>query len=146
MQVIELLRSRTTLRMFSFLTCLVLCLSLLFSILGSLSGILIQAVASAAIVLGVLLEISQVLMVIQLSDREGRVGWVLHRFSYATLLTMILSFLLIVAARFLSSFSISGGNLMTAAVMAYVVQASFGVCLSTITYHLLESEDTWRNL
>ncbi len=136
--------SRKVLRIFSFQTCLVLCLSILFSLLGSLAGILIQTIASALIVLGVLFELLQVLMVIQMADREGRIGWVLHRFSYATLLTMVLSFVMIVVTRFLSSFSISSVNLMIIAVMAYTVQASFGIFLSVMSYHFLVEGDAWR--
>ena len=143
MQVLDRLRNRTALRVFSLLTCLVLCLSLVFSILGSLTGILIQTLASATITIGVLLELHQILTVVYLTDRANRVGWVLHRFSYAALLTIVLSFLLIAGGRFLSSFSISGGNLMIVAVIAYVVQASFGISLSVMSYHLLQEEAAW---
>ena len=145
-QTIEQLRSRTTLRILSFITCLVLCLSISFSVLGSLTGLLIQTLASATLAIGTLLQLVQILVVIGLVDRGDRVGWVLHRFSYATLLAMILSFLLIVGARFLSSFSLSGGSLMLIAVTAYVLQASFGVCLATISYHFLKGTEAWREL
>jgi hypothetical protein len=138
------MRSHVILRIFSFLTCLVLCLSLLFIILGSFGDILIQTVGSATIVLGSVLELLQIVLAIHLTDRRDRIGWVLHRFSYATLLVMIISFLLVTGGRFLSSFSISGGNLMLIPVIAYVAQASFGIHLSVMSYHFLQEEGAWR--
>jgi hypothetical protein len=142
--VIEQLKSFATLRVLSFLTCLVLCLSLLFSVFGELGGLLIQTMASATIVLGVMFELAQVLAVVHLADRKDKVGWILHRLSYVTLVVMILSFLLIVAGTFISSFSTSGGDVMIIAVTGYVVQASFGICLSSLSYHFLRIADVWR--
>ena len=142
--MIEQLKSFTVLRTFSFLTCLVLCLSILFSVFGVTGGILTQTLASTTIVLGTFLELSLVLAVIHLADRNDKVGWVLHRFSYVTLEVMILSFVLIVAGTFLSSFSVSGGDVMTVAVIGYAVHASFGICLSSVSYHFLGIEGVWR--
>lgn len=142
--VTEQLKSITMLRIYSILTCLVLCLSILLSISGAAGGILIQTMASTTIVLGTLLELFQILTVIHLTNRKDKVGWILHRFSYVTLLVMILSFLLIVGSTFLSSFSLSGSDIMIIAVIGYVMQASFGVCLSSLSYHFLQIEHVWQ--
>ena len=144
MHVIEQLKSRSVLRTNSFLTSLILALSILLFQFGIMGSLLIQSTASATIVVGTLLELFQSLLVIQLADRDDKVGWLLHWFAYATLLVMILSFLSVVGATFLSSFSLVGGNLMVIAVIGYTMQASFGICLSAVTYGFLKIEDTWR--
>ena len=77
-------------------------------------------------------------------NRENEVGWVLHRFAYVTLAVMILSFLSMVGSTFLSSFFIFGRDVMIIAVIGYIMQASFGICLSSITYHFLQIEDVWH--
>ena len=143
MQVIEQLKSYTVLRIFSFLTSLMLSLSILLSLSGVMGIILIQAIASITIVVGTILELFQILMVIQLTNRDDKVGWVLHRFAYVTLVVMILSFLLMIGGTFLASFSILGGDVMIIAVIGYVMQASFGICLASISYHFLQDENVW---
>lgn len=143
MNVIERLKSFAVLKLYSFLTALVLTLSVLLSSLGALGNILIQTIVSVAIVLGTLLELFQVLIVIQLANREDRVGWFLRRFAYLTLLVMVFSFLSIVGGTYLSSFFILGGDVMIVAVIGYVMQASFGICLASISYHFLQIEDAW---
>ena len=145
MQVYQQLKNPTFLRIYSFLTSLVLSLSILLSILGAIGGILIQTIASIIIVLGSLLEIFQILLVIQLVDRTDRVGWVLHRFSYVTLLVMILSFLSVVAGNYVSSFLFLGRDIMIIAVIGYTMQASFGICLSSVTYHFSLMKEAWRD-
>ena len=143
MHVIEQLKSYRVLRVYSSLTALILSLSILLSQVGAMGIFLIQSIASATIVLGTILELFQVLIVIQLTNREDKVGWVLHRFAYVTLVVMVLSFLSIVGATFLSSFFIFGGDIMIIAVIWYVMQASFGICLSSVSYHFLQIEDIW---
>ncbi len=141
MQAIEHLTSRTVLRIYSFLTSLILTLSILLSQFGTMGSFLIQSTASATIVVGTLLMLFQILLAIQLADRNDNVGWVLHLFAYVTLLVMIFSFLSVVGATFLSSFSVVGGNLMVIAVIGYTMQASFGICLSAVCYHFLQIEE-----
>jgi hypothetical protein len=144
MQVMEQLKNPTVLRTYSFLTTLTLSLSILLSLVGDLGIILVQSIASATIILGTILQLFQILILLQFVDRQNRVGWVLHRFAYVTLLVMILSFLSIVGGTYLSSFFIFGGDIMIIAVIGYVMQASFGICLSSIAYHFLQIEDVWR--
>ena len=108
-----------------------------------LGNILIQTAASTTIILGTLLELLQILIIIQLANRENKVGWVLHRFAYVTLAVMILSFLSMVGSTFLSSFFIFGRDVMIIAVIGYTIQACFGICLAAITYHFLQIEDAW---
>ena len=143
MHVIEQLKSHRVLRVYSSLTALILSLSILLSQVGAMGIFLIQSVASATIIPGTILELFQVLIVIQSTNRENKVGWVLHRFAYVTLVVMVLSFLSIVGATFLSSFFIFGGDIMIIAVIWYVMQASFGICLSSVSYHFLQIEDVW---
>ena len=143
MHVIEQLKSYRVLRVYSSLTALILSLSILLSQVGATGIFFFQSIASATIVLGTILELFQVLIVIQSTNREDKVGWVLHRFAYVTLVVMILSFLSIVGATFLSSFFIFGRDIMIIAVISYVMQASFGICLSSVSYHLLRIEDVW---
>ena len=143
MHVIKQLKSYTSLRIFSFLTSFVLSLSILLSLVGVLGNILIQTAASTTIILGTLLELLQILIIIQLANRENKVGWVLHRFAYVTLAVMILSFLSMVGSTFLSSFFIFGRDVMIIAVIGYTIQACFGICLAAITYHFLQIEDAW---
>ncbi|TFG13137.1 hypothetical protein EU537_07450 [Candidatus Thorarchaeota archaeon] len=109
-----------------------------------MGNFVIQSVASAAIVLGSLLDLFQVLLAIQVTNRDDRLGWFLHRFAYVTLLVMIFSFLSVIGATFLSSFSFAGGNLMVITVMGYTMETSFGICFSAVTYHFLKIEDAWR--
>jgi len=144
MHVIEQLKSYTALRAYTFLTSLILSLSILLSLVGVLGNISIQAAASTNIILGTLLELFQILIILQLVNRENEVGWVLHRFAYVTLAVMILSFLSMVGSTFLSSFFIFGRDVMIIAVIGYIMQASFGICLSSITYHFLQIEDVWH--
>ena len=143
MWVIEHLKSFKVLRIYSLLTLVMLLLSILLSTLGAFTHILIQTVASGAIIVGTILELFQILIVIQLTDRDDKFGWILHRFAYVTLVIMIYSFLSIVGGSFLASFSISGGDIMIIAVIGYVMQASFGICLSSVTYHFTQIEDAW---
>ena len=145
MQVYQQLKNPRFLRIYSFLTSLVLSLSILLSILGVISGILIQTIASIAIVLGTLLELFQILVVIQLVNRTDKVGWILHRFSYVTLLVMILSFLSVVGGAYISSFLFLGRDVMIIAVIGYTMQASFGICLSSVTYHFSLMKEAWRD-
>ena len=145
MQVSKQLKNPTFLRIYSFLTSLVLSLSILLSILGVIGGILIQTIASIAIVLGTLLELFQILIDIQLVNRTDKVGWVLHRFSYVTLLVMILSFLSVVGGTYVSSFLFLGRDVMIIAVIGYIMQASFGICLSSVTYHFVLIKEAWRD-
>jgi hypothetical protein len=141
--VIEQLKSYTVLRVYSLLTSLILSLSILLSLVGTIGNILIQTIASVTIILGTILELFQILIIIQLTNRDDKVGWILHRFAYVTLLAMMLSFLSMVGGTFLSSFFIFGGEIMIIAVIGYVMQASFGICLSSIAYHFLQIEDVW---
>ena len=143
MQVYQQLKNPTFLRIYSFLTSLVLSMSILLSILGAINGILIQTIASIAIVLGTLLELFQILIIMQLANRTDKVGWILHRFSYVTLLVMILSFLSVVGGAYVSSFLFLGRDVMFIAVIGYTMQASFGICLSSISYHFLLMKEIW---
>ena len=143
-RAIEWLRSMTSIRILSFLTAFMLSLSILFSLIGAIGNILIQTLASIAIVLGTLLELFQILIVIQVTNRNDKVGWILHRFAYVTLFVMILSFLSIFGGSYLSSFFIFGKDIMIIAVIGYVMQASFGICLSAVTYHFLQVEQVWQ--
>ena len=145
MQVYQQLKNPRFLRIYSFLTSLVLSLSILLSILGVISGILIQTIASIAIVLGTLLELFQILIIMQLANRTDKVGWILHRFSYVTLLVMILSFLSVVGGAYISSFLFLGRDVMIIAVIGYTMQASFGICLSSVTYHFSLMKEAWRD-
>ena len=143
MEVFRQLKNSPSLRIYSFLTSLVLSLSILFSILGVIGGILIQTIVSSTIILGSSLELLQILIVLQLVDRKNRVGWILHRFSYVTLLVMIFSFLSIIGSSYITSFYFLGKDIMIVAVIGYIMQASFGTCLSSITYHLLLIDEVW---
>jgi hypothetical protein len=144
MQVMEQLKNPTVLRTYSFLTTLTLSLSILLSLVGDLGITLVQSIASTTIILGTILQLFQILMLLQFADRQNKVGWILHRFAYVTLVVMILSFLSMVGGTYLSSFFIFGGDIMIIAVIGYVMQASFGICLSSIAYHFLQIEDVWR--
>ncbi len=141
--VIEQLKSLTVLRKYSFLTTLTLSVSILLSLVGALGIIVIQSIASAMIILGTILQLFQILIILQFADRQNKVGWILHRFAYVTLAVMILSFLSMVGGTYLSSFFIFGGDIMIIAVIGFVMQASFGICLSSVAYHFLQIEDVW---
>lgn len=140
MQMIGQLKNPVLFKVFSILTTLVLFLSIILSSLGALTGIAIQTAASASIVLGTILELCQILIVLQFAKKSDRIGRILHRFGYMTLLVMIYSFLSIVGGTFLASFSLSGGDAMMLAVIGYTMQASFGICLSLLSYYLLQIE------
>ncbi|MBS3794982.1 MAG: hypothetical protein KGY80_08795 [Candidatus Thorarchaeota archaeon] len=142
---LEHLKNFKTLRIYSFLTSLILALSIFLSQFGVLGNVLIQSIASITIILGTILELIHILILIQLTNRDDKVGWVLHRFAYGTLGIMIFSFLSIVSSTFLSTFFIFGRDVMIVAVIGYVMQASFGVCLSSISYHFATIEDAWQN-
>jgi hypothetical protein len=142
---LEHLKNFKTLRIYSFLTSLILALSIFLSQFGALGNVLIQSIASITIILGTILELFHILILIQLTNRDDKVGWVLHRFAYGTLGVMIFSFLSIVGSTFLSTFFIFGRDVMIVAVIGYVVQASFGVCLSSVSYHFATIEDAWQN-
>ena len=142
--MIDQLKSYSFLRIFSFLTSLLLSLSLLLTLFAVVGNILIQTMASVTIILGTLFELFQILVVIQLANRDDKVGWILHRFAYVTLVVMILSFLSIVGGSYASSFFIFGRDVMIIAVIGYVMQASFGICLSSVTYHFLLIDDVWH--
>lgn len=146
LQVKQHLRNPGLHRLFFLLTGLVLFLSLILSPLGSLAGIGIQTAAASTIVLGSFLELFQILLVIQLANRQERAGQILQRFAYATLLVMIYSFLSIVGGTFLASFSLSGGDAMILATVGYTMQASFGVCLSILSYYSLQIDGAWTEL
>jgi hypothetical protein len=49
-----------------------------------------------------------------------------------------------VGGSYISSFYFLGKDIMIAAVIGYIMQASFGTCFSTITYHLLLIDEVWR--
>jgi hypothetical protein len=144
LQVIEKLKSRPLFRKYSILTTFTLYMSILLSIFGLISVIWIQPIASLTIILGTLLLLFQILIILQSVNRKNKVGWILHRFAYVTLLIMIVSFLSIVGCTYLASLSLFGGNIMTISIMGYVMQASFGICLASITCHFLQIDDAWQ--
>ena len=146
MQMIDQLKNPVLFKVFSILTALVLFLSIILSSLGALTGMAIQTAASASIVLGTILELLQILIVLQFANKSDRIGRILHRFAYVTLLVMIYSFLSIVGGTFLASFSLSGGDAMILAVIGYTMQASFGICLSLLSYYLLQIDGAWQEL
>ncbi|MFO7835203.1 MAG: hypothetical protein R6V83_00990 [Candidatus Thorarchaeota archaeon] len=145
MCIVEYLKNFKALRIYSFLTSLLLTLSVFLFQVGALGNLLIQSMASITIILGTILELFHILILIQLTNRNDKVGWVLHRFAYGTLGVMIFSFLSIVGSTFLSTFFIFGRDVMIVAVIGYVVQASFGVCLSSVCYHFVSIEGAWQN-
>ena len=146
MQMIDQLKNPVLFKVFSILTALVLFLSIILSSLGALTGIAIQTAASASIVLGTILELLQILIVLQFANKSDGIGRILHRFAYVTLLVMTYSFLSIVGGTFLASFSLSGGDAMILAVIGYTMQASFGICLSLLSYYLLQIDGAWQEL
>ncbi|MBD3157297.1 MAG: hypothetical protein GF309_00785 [Candidatus Lokiarchaeota archaeon] len=143
MRVIEQFKRPIMFRIYSFLTSLILSLSVLLSMFGALGYFLIQQLASATIVLGTTFELIQILMILQLVNRDDKAGWIIHRFAYVTLLVIILSFLSIIGGMFLSSFFIFGADVMIIPVIGYTVQASFGISLSSVSYHFLQLDAPW---
>lgn len=143
MQVLEKLKNQTFLRKYSILTTFTLFMSVLLSMFGSMGIIWIQPIAALTIILGTLFLVFQILIILQFANRKNKVGWVLHRFAYVTLLVMIFSFLSIVGGTYLSSFGLFGGDIMIISIMGYVMQASFGICISSITYHFLQIDNVF---
>lgn len=144
MNIIKQFKSFAFVRIHSILTSFVLSLCILFSILGVIGVALADAIASIIIVLGIFLQLFQVLIVLQLVNRKSDVGWVLHRLAYVTLLIMILSFLSIVGGTYLTSFFLFGKDVMGIVLIGYIVQISFGICFSSLSYHFLQIENVWN--
>jgi hypothetical protein len=139
---LSFLRSKTFARYYSIITNAVLSLSLVFSLLA------VQNIAGIFVVLGVGFLFGQILLVLNLANKNDRVGWILVRFSYLTLFVVILGMLSIVVGTLIASFYFLGGNsLQTSAFFSSVGLTSltcFGICLSGICYHTLSLDEVWN--
>jgi len=144
MQLVEQIKSQSFLRIISVLTTLTLFMSIILSTFGAIGIIWIQPIAALTILLGTILLIFQILIILQIANKKNNVGWVLHRFAYVTLLVLIYSFLSIVGGTYLSTFGLFGGDIMIVSVMGYVMQASFGICISSVSYYFLQIDNVWR--
>ena len=148
MENLDFLRTKTFSRYYSVITNAVLSLSLVFSLLGFLGNLAIQNIAGITVVLGVVLLFGQILLVLNLVNKNDKVGWILVRFSYVTLFVIILGMLSMVGGTLIASFYLLGGNSLQATVLFSSVGLTsftcFGIGLSGISYHTLTIEKVWN--
>ena len=147
MENLSFLKNKAFARYYSIMTNAILCLSLVFCLLGILGNLIIQSMAGILVVLNVGFLFGQILLVMHLVNKENKMGWILVRFSYATLFMIIVGMLAITGGSVIASFYLIGGNSLQAAVLlstlGQTVSTSFGICLSAVCYHTLSIENVW---
>jgi hypothetical protein len=115
------------------------------SVLGIL---LIQDIAIFLSILGIIFLIGQILLVLSQVNRSHKIGRILIRLDYATMLVMILGMLLITGGTIISSFYLVGGNSLQANVLlsstGMTSLQSFGICLSGLCYYTVPIENVWN--
>ena len=148
MENFAFLRTKTFSRTYSVMTNAVLSLSLVFSLLGILGNLAIQNLAGILVVLGVGFLFGQILLVLNLVNKNDKMGWILVRLSYVTLFVVILGMLGITGGSVIASFYLVGGNSLQATVLFSSVGLTswtcFGIGLSGICYHTLLLENVWN--
>lgn len=148
MENLAFLRTKTFSRYYSITTNAVLSLSLVSSLLGMLGNLALQTVASILVVIGVALLLGQILLALNLANKNDKMGWILVRFSYVTLFVVILGMLGVVGGTIIASFYLVGpGSLQATILITSIGMTSltcFGISLSGICYHTLSIENVWN--
>ncbi len=150
MKDLRMLGSKRIIKLYSIITGLILSTSILANMLGITGQLAIQTIAAFSTILGLLLLFGQILIVLNLVDKNVNVGWILVRLAYVALFVMGLGLLSIAASTFISSFYLFGGNSILAGQLfssvGFTMLASFGICLSALSYHTFSLEKVWVEL
>jgi len=147
MEEFRKLRSTQVLKLYTIITGLVLGTSILTNILGITGILAVQTIAAYSIIIGTLLIFGQILLVLNSVDKSSKLGWIMIRLAYVSLFVMCLAFFSIAGGTFISSFYLFGGNSIMAGMLfssvGFTMLASFGICLSGMSYHTLSLENVW---
>ena len=116
--------------------------------LGILGNLAIQNIAGILVVLGVGFLFGQIILVLNLANKNDKIGWILVRFSYVTLFVTILGMLAIAGGTVIASFYLLGGNSLHATILLSSVGLTsltcFGIGLSGVCFHTLLIEKAWN--
>ncbi|MFX1475687.1 MAG: hypothetical protein ACFFCO_09480 [Promethearchaeota archaeon] len=145
MPSLDFLKSRTLIRCYLLATIVILALSMVVNLLGFAGNPAIQALAGALSLVSIPLMIGVVLLNLHLVDRSTRVGWILIRFSYVTLVVASLCLLFIGLLSFQSSVLAGYGSTFgrQMATTAFVTQMTLSITVTTLSYYTLPIESVW---
>ena len=150
MESIRRLGSRRIIKTYSIFTGLVLGIGIVTNMLGIADLPAVQPIAAFSIIIGTLLLFGQILLVLNSVDKSSKLGWIMIRFAYVSLFVMCLAFVSIAGGTFISSFYLFGENSILAGQLfssvGFTMLASFGICLSAMSYHTLSLEVVWKGV
>lgn len=139
----EFLRHLAFVRLYILLTAIILVLTLVFNLFGFSGNLIIKSIAGVLILVGIPLLIGQIFLIMSVTNKENKIGWILIRSSYIAIFVACLGLLLITMGTFVSSltFSASIGQLLST--VGLTISISFGIFLSILSYYTLSIESAW---
>ncbi len=145
MTSLEFLKSRTFVKTYLLSTIVILTLSMVVNLLGFAGNPATQALAGALSLVGIPLTIGIVLLNLNLINRSTRVGGILIRFSYVTLMVASLCLSLIALTTLVSSFLAGYGSSLATqmATTAFATQITLSITTATLSYYTLPIEGIW---
>ncbi len=147
MSLWDILRSTWFVKFYSILTLVMLICTLIFNLLGFISGSAMKGIAAALTIIGIVLLFGQIIITMNLTNRNDRIGWILIRFSYVALLVLGLGLISIAGSTFLASMYIFGASSTLASVFTsafgLTMIESFGICLTAVAFHTVSISDVW---
>ncbi len=136
------------LRSYSILTCFALAICILSSVISVTGNVMFQTISSILFLVGLVMLFGESVYVIAYVDKRSTMGWILHRMAYSILFLMSLAGAFITLGTYISSFYLLGNDTLKATSLISSISIttvfSFGICLSSISYHSVKMQDVWQ--
>ncbi|MGY5876890.1 MAG: hypothetical protein RTU30_14165 [Candidatus Thorarchaeota archaeon] len=143
----SILRTARFVKFYTILTLTMLACTLIFNLLGFIVGSAMKGIAATLTIVGIFLLFGQIIITMNLTNRNDRIGWILIRFSYIILFVIGIGLVLIAGSTFLASMYILGANSTLASVFisafGLTIIGSFGICLTAVAFHTISINDVW---
>ncbi|NVM27713.1 MAG: hypothetical protein HWN65_02635 [Candidatus Helarchaeota archaeon] len=144
---LEFLRSWLFVKAYHLVTIIVLILTFVFNLFGFGGNLAIQSIAGILTLIGIPLMIGQILLSMTVANKNDRVGWMIVRLSYITLIVACLGLLLITLGTFAFSLTFSASDSTIAArllsIIGFSILVIFEIGFSVVCYYTLPIASAW---
>ncbi len=143
----DFLRRFIFVKFYLLATLIVLLLTLMFNLFG-ISGVLaIQSTAGILTLIGIPVMMGQILLIMTVANKHDKIGWIIVRLSYITLIVACFSLLLITIGTFAFSFNFNASDSTLIGPMfsmvGFTLLVTFCIGFSTLCYYTLSIESAW---
>ena len=137
------LRQLTFVRLYFLLEAIILVLTLVFNLFGFSGDLILQSIAGIFTLVGIPLLIGEILLIISTANKGNKIGWILVRISYLTLIVACLGLLLITIGTLLFALTFSASMSQLFSIVGFTILVAFGIFLSVLSYYTLSIESAW---